>query len=164
MGFADYHFVTHWKVTAPIRTVFEILKDGESYALWWQPAYRQSRVVGENKVRCLVRAKLPYTLDFTTELIREKAPTELEIKATGELAGKGLWKLKQVGEITDIEFYWDVRAEKPWVRLLSPFLKKVFRWNHDWVMAVGEKGLQSEVSGSHRQSRRFTHNSRGRDA
>lgn len=142
---SDYHFVTHWKVRGPIKTVFEILKDGESYSQWWQPAYLSTRAVGTKKVRSLVRAKLPYTLDFTTELVREDAPHEIEIRSTGELAGMGLWKLEQVGEVTEVQFFWDVRAEKLLVKLLSPLFKKVFRWNHDWVMALGEKGLQDEI-------------------
>jgi len=145
MSTADYHFVTHWKVKGPIQTVFDILKDGESYSQWWQPAYVSTRVAGAKKVRALVRAKLPYTLDFTTELVRESAPNEIEIKATGELAGTGLWRLSQIGDMTEIQFFWDVRAEKFLVKLLSPFLKPVFRWNHDWVMKVGEKGLQEEI-------------------
>ena len=104
-----------------------------------------TRVVGRKKVRSLVRAKLPYTLDFTTELIREKAPSEIEIRASGELAGRGLWKLKQKGKFVFVTFYWDVRAEKFLVKILSPILKPLFRWNHDWVMKVGEKGLAKEI-------------------
>ncbi len=149
---SDYHFVTHWKVEGPIATVFEILKDGESYSQWWQPAYVSTRAVGTKKVRALVRAKLPYTLDFTTELVREDKPHpkgplrgEIEIRSTGELAGQGLWKLRQVDGMTEVTFFWDVRAEKFWVKVLSPLFKKVFRWNHDWVMALGEKGLRNEV-------------------
>jgi hypothetical protein len=102
--------------------------------------------VGLRKVRSLVRAKLPYTLNFTTELVRERPPHELEIKASGELVGTGLWKLNEKDGWTEIEFHWDVRAEKPLVRWLSFLLKPLFRWNHDWVMRVGERGLQGEIN------------------
>lgn len=145
MGFSDYHFTSHWKVHGPIRVVYDILKDGERYDRWWKPAYVKTDVVGTQKVRALVRAKLPYTLDFTTELVREDPPKEIEIRALGELAGRGLWTLKEVGDEVAITFYWDVRAEKPLVRFLSPVLKPLFRWNHDWVMKTGEKGLQAEI-------------------
>lgn len=146
MDAADYHFVTRWKVKGPIQVVFEILKDGENYDRWWKPAYVRTDVVGTRKIRALVRAKLPYTLDFTTELVRENPPHEIEIKASGELAGRGLWKLEEMGSDVLVTFSWDVRAEKPLVRFLSPILKPMFRWNHDWVMRTGEEKLQKEIN------------------
>ena len=145
MAFSDYHFVTHWRVRGPIQKVYEILRDGPGYFRWWRPAYVRSEEVGPKKVESLVRAKLPYTLRFTTEVVRERPPDEFEIRATGELSGTGLWKLRQSGETTEIDFFWDVRAEKALVRWLSPVFKPLFRWNHDWVMKMGERGLQEQV-------------------
>lgn len=158
MSYSSYHFVTHWKVRGGIHLVFEILRDGENYSQWWRPAYVSSRVVGlqgGHKVHCLVRAKLPYTLSFTMELAHEKPPYELELRATGELVGRGLWRLREAGELTEIEFQWDVRAEKTLVKWLSPILRPLFHWNHDWVMRMGQIGLQEEVErrGSLRISR-----------
>lgn len=145
MAFYDYHFVTHWKIRGPIRKIYDVLKDGARYSEWWSPAYPRTEEVGLRKVRSLVRGKLPYTLDFTSELIREDPPTELEIRASGDLVGTGLCKLRQVGDKTDIEFHWSVRVEKLLIRWLSFILKPVFCWNHDWVMRVGERGLQEEI-------------------
>ena len=142
----DYHFVTHWRVQAPIQKVYDLLKDGERYQDWWRPAYRQTIKVGEKKIRALVRALLPYTLEFTTELLREDPPRELELKSTGELEGTGIWKLRQDGDFTEVDFFWDVRANKPLVRWLSFLLKPLFRWNHDWVMNTGEDCLKAELS------------------
>lgn len=143
---ADYRFVTRWKIRGPIRLVYDVLKDGEAYDRWWKPAYVRTSMVGTNKVRALVRAKLPYTLDFTTELVREDVPRAIEIRATGELAGRGLWELAEDGRgAVDVTFHWDVSAEKSWVKFLSPILKPLFRWNHDWVMRTGEPALQREV-------------------
>ena len=145
MAVYDYHFVTHWKIRGPIRRIYDVLKDGARYSEWWRSAYLKTEETGPRKVRALVRAKLPYTLDFTTEMVRESRPNELEIRASGELVGKGLWKLNHSDGWTNIVFYWDVRAEKPLVRWLSFLLKPLFRWNHDWVMRVGERGLQEEI-------------------
>jgi hypothetical protein len=145
MAAHDYQFVTHWKVRGPIRLVYDILKDGEHYDRWWKPAYVRTDVVGNRKVRAMVRAKLPYTLDFTTELVREDPPREIEIRASGELSGRGLWKLEENSGDVAVTFYWDVRAEKPWVKFLSPLLRPLFKWNHDWVMRAGEDRLQSEI-------------------
>src|SRR5262249_19602043 len=125
--------------------IFEILKDGPRYSQWWQPAYVETKKISEKKVESLVRARLPYTLRFTTEWVREEKPREIEIRSQGELAGTGLWTLKQDGDFTEVQFFWDVRAEKPLVRWLSFILKPLFRWNHDWVMKTGEGCLQREL-------------------
>ena len=125
--------------------VYEILKDGKSYARWWKPAYVASEQISPDRIRSVVRSKFPYTLIFTTELVRDYPPSEIGIKSLGDLVGTGLWRLRQEGEWTFVIFDWNVRAEKKVIRWLSPFLKPFFRWNHDWVMEMGEAGLQNEV-------------------
>ena len=145
MAFSDYHFTTHWNIQASPDAIYEVLKDGERYQDWWKPAYLRTEKVGEKKVRALVRALLPYTLEFTTELIRDEPPRELELRSTGELEGRGLWVLKPNGGSTDVYFYWDVRTHKPLLRWLSFLLKPLFKKNHDWVMRQGEPLLQEEV-------------------
>jgi Polyketide cyclase / dehydrase and lipid transport. len=141
----DYVFVTQWTLTAPAQRVFEILKDGVRYAEWWRPAYRSTVKISEKAVACVVRARLPYTLRFTTELVREETPREILLNSTGELAGTGHWTLQQDGSVTRVRFDWRVRAEKPWMRFFSLILKPLFRWNHDWVMKTGERCLQREL-------------------
>ena len=147
MSFHDYHFITHWRVRGPIEKIYQVLKDGGGYSRWWRPPYRRSEEIGPNKFRSVVRARLPYTLTFTTELERENPPHEIAIRASGDLVGTGLWRLRQDGEETEITFLWDVRAEKKMIRRLSPVLRPLFRWNHDWVMRAGERGIQEAVSG-----------------
>lgn len=145
MAFSDYHFTTHWKIQAEPEAIYQVLKDGDRYQDWWRPAYVRTEKVGDKKVRALVRALLPYTLEFTTELIREDPPRELELRSTGELEGRGLWVLKPNGDGTDVFFYWDVRTNKRLLRWLSFLLKPIFKKNHDWVMRQGEPLLQAEV-------------------
>ena len=47
---------------------------------------------------------------------------------------------------TDVRFDWTIKAEKPIIRLLSPVLKPVFRWNHNWAMAKGYISLCAEIT------------------
>lgn len=145
MAWSDYHFVTHWKIRGDAADIYKILKDGENYQDWWRPAYVRTERVGEKKVRALVRAWLPYTLEFTTELVGEQPPRELELRSTGELEGRGVWKLQPNGSFTEVDFFWDVRANKRLLRGLSFVLKPLFKKNHDWVMAQGEPCLQAEL-------------------
>ncbi len=141
----QYHFLTRWKFRGPVEKIYKILSAGKDYPRWWKPAYVACREVAPRKIEALVRARLPYTLKFTTELIREVPNREFEIRATGELDGRGLWKFHPDGEFTHLEFFWDVQATKPLMRRLSFLLKPLFVWNHNWVMDTGESALQAEV-------------------
>ncbi len=148
----SYHFVTRWNIRDSGEEIFRILRDGAGYSRWW-PAYRVTEEIGPRQVQVEVRAPIGYRLRFMTELVREDPPHELEIRSSGDLKGRGLWKLRQEGPFTRIEFYWDVSLEKRPLRWLAPLLRPVFKWNHDWVMRQGEKGLQKELTGVQFQRR-----------
>jgi hypothetical protein len=145
MSAADYRFVTPWRVRGLRETVYRTLLDGVHYPRWWKPAYISCRELAPKKIEMVVRGKLPYTLTFTTEVIRENPFEEFEVRATGELDGTGLWTLRQDGAFTELVFYWNVRVTKPLVRHFSYFLKPLLVWNHNWVMSTGEKALQEEI-------------------
>jgi hypothetical protein len=38
-------------------------------------------------------------------------------------------------------------VEKPLVTILSPLLKSIFRWNHDWTMKRGERQIAEQKMG-----------------
>lgn len=152
MSFFDYHFITRWQIRGPIEVIYSILKKGERYSEWWS-AYTRTQEIRKNVIEVLVRAKLPYTLKFTSELISEtppggNPPHGFILKASGDLVGTGRWELRALGDITEVFFYWDVRVDKKIIRWFSFLLKPLFVWNHNWVMKEGEKGLQKEVERS----------------
>ena len=45
------------------------------------------------------------------------------------------------GDGTLVTIYWNVRTSGLWLNLLAPLLKWLFTWNHNCVMAQGERGL-----------------------
>jgi len=60
----------------------------------------------------------------------------------GDLTGRGLWTLTPRDGGTDIQFDWRVIADKPILRLLTPVLRPLFRWNHAWAIARAREGLE----------------------
>ncbi len=148
-----YTFITEWRVEAPRELVYEILKEGRDYPRWWPDVYLSATHYGSgipngigDRVDFHTRGRLPYQLFWTAEVIRHERPHTIEIAATGDFVGNGCWTLSETSTGTDIRFDWVIRAEKPLIRLLSPVLKPIFRWNHEWAMGRGFVRLQEEIS------------------
>lgn len=148
----DYQFLTEWEVDAPREVLFEILKDGKDYPRWWPAVYLEAQHMPSgradklgDRVRFLTRGWLPYRLIWTAELIRHEPPDLIEISATGDFVGRGVWRLAAGIGSTLITFDWKLRADKPLLKWLSHRLKPVFRWNHKWAMDRGIESLEAEV-------------------
>ncbi len=66
-------------------------------------------------------------------------------EASGELAGTGFWRFYEEGGTTAVVYDWDVRTTKPWMNLVAPVAKPIFRANHNWVMRNGGEGLARKL-------------------
>jgi uncharacterized protein YndB with AHSA1/START domain len=143
---AAYSFVTHWHFAAPRARVWEELDAAARYPLWWPSIleYRDltptTRGAGARAER-VVKGVLPYRLRYTTTVTAYEPPREIAYDAAGDLAGRGRFVLEDEGAGTHVTFHWDVATSGFWLNLLAPLLKPLFAWNHNWVMAQGERGL-----------------------
>ncbi len=148
----DYIFVTEWQVPAPIDLVFDILKSGRDYPRWWPDVYLEARAerpgadgrVGD-RVFLLTKGRLPYRLRWTAEVVRLERPAEIELTASGDFVGQGIWHLEPRDHGTHVRFDWRIRADKLLLRWFSPVFKPLFSWNHRWAMATGLGRLTAEA-------------------
>ena len=99
-----------------------------------------------DRVELLTKGWLPYKLRWTAEVTRLVPPERIEISASGDFDGRGIWQLEAAGDLTRITFDWRVRADKPLQRLFSFVLKPLFKWNHHWAMLTGLPRLREEAS------------------
>ena len=115
---AEYHFVSTWRVQAPIEAVWEAITHTERWPTWWKYVQRvdtleQGAADGLGKrQRLLFKTRLPYRLTFDTHVRRVEPPSTLEIDATGELEGKGCWTLAPEDGATLLRYTWDVRTTR----------------------------------------------------
>ncbi|NRF92915.1 polyketide cyclase [Paenibacillus frigoriresistens] len=150
MASYKYNFETNWKFESDIHQVWGLIA-GFKYSDWWRGVsseriYKGSRQDGiGDKYNYVFRTKLSYQLDFVAEIVGKEEPKYLEIKATGELEGRGVWKLSQEGNITHVQYVWQVNANKKWMNRLAPILRPAFVWNHDQVMDEGAKGIAAAL-------------------
>ena len=88
------------------------------------------------------KGRLPYTLRTTSEITRIDAPRSFEVNVVGDLTGRGKWTLTPRNGGVHVHFDWRVYADRPLLRVLTPLLRPVFRWNHNWSIARAREGLE----------------------
>jgi uncharacterized protein YndB with AHSA1/START domain len=143
---AEYVFVDEWDVDAPQEDVFQALADARTYPTWWTPTYREVQADGPPAVGCASRhkfkAKLPYTLSTASTIVRLDAPREFEVEVDGDLRGRGVWTLTPRDGKVHVRFDWRVHADRALLRILTPVLRPLFRWNHNVAIERAMVGLE----------------------
>ena len=147
----SYSFLTTWCVAAPIEPVWDLISSSERYPEWWKGVRKVTELEpgGENGVGTLSRlewrSKLPYSLEFDVRVTRSEPPYLLEGHASGELEGVGVWRLYSSDIGTALVYSWDVSTTRAWMNAISPLARRVFAWNHDYVMRQGAIGLSTRL-------------------
>jgi hypothetical protein len=148
---AAYRFVTTWFVPAGPERVWDELNAPERYPEWW-PSFVVYRAltpgttgVGARAER-VVRGALPYRLRYTTTTTRFDPPREVAYDSDGDLIGDGSFRICPRDGGAEVTFHWNVRTHRRLMNLLAPLLQPLFAWNHNWVMAQGERGLRRRLS------------------
>ena len=77
---------------------------------------------------------LPHTLRWQFRVTKNSYPDGFELEALGDFVGPGVWTFRQAGPTVEIEYLWEVMADKPLLRRLSWLFKPVFAANHRWAM------------------------------
>ena len=145
---AAYVLTTRWQIEAPLDAVWESILHSERWPRWW-PGLREVvelKPGDERRVGCVRRfvwkGRLPYTLTVEMAITHVEPPTLLESEASGELMGRGIWRLSPSADGTAVRYDWCVSTTKRWMNWLAPVARPVFRWNHDVVMRNGARGLK----------------------
>jgi Polyketide cyclase / dehydrase and lipid transport len=153
MASHDYRFVTHWRVEGTPEEVFRILDEPLDLPRWWPAVWLKVEQVEPGDARGIGRVTrmttkgwLPYILHWTARTADKGFPRRIVLEATGDFNGRGVWTLSADGDLTDVEYAWEVRADKPLLRHLSFVFRWVFTANHKWAMARGEESLRLELA------------------
>ena len=148
----EHRLLTHWRIFGTAREIADVLGRTMELPRWWPSVYLDAEEIekgGEGgigrRVRLRTKGWLPYTLDWELRVTRSRHPFGFSIEANGDLAGTGVWTFEPVGAWTVVTYDWRVRAEKPLLRALSPFLFPVLAANHRWAMRRGEESLRLEL-------------------
>lgn len=144
---AAYEFVTVWRFESPLEPVWELIYRADEWPAWWRGVLKVERLKeggaghAGGVSRYTWKSRLPYLLTFELETTRVEPHAAIEGRAAGELAGTGRWQFSHDAGVTGVRYDWRVETTKPWMNLLAPLARPVFRWNHDVVMDWGADGL-----------------------
>jgi uncharacterized protein YndB with AHSA1/START domain len=146
-----YHFEDRWYVPFGAEKIWDVLSRPEDYPRWWRGVYLSAEPLDKDRKRVAVVARgwLPYKLRFTIETLRTEKPRLIEFRATGDfVTDVSRWVLKSEGRGPIVTLEWNPIVEKPLVKIFSPLLKPVFRWNHEWSMRMGERQIAEYLKNS----------------
>ena len=147
----DYVFLDEWDVDAPAEVVFAALADARTYPDWWRPVYISVEADGPPEVGRVseqhFKGRLPYTLRTRSTITRMESPREFEVSVVGDLTGRGTWTLTPHDGGVHVRFDWRVIADRPLLRYLTPVLRPLFRWNHNWSVRRAIEGLEPYARG-----------------
>lgn len=148
MSDAEYAFLTTWRIDAPLAAVWEAVYHVERWPSWWRALEQAEEIAPGDTQRvgytCRLTWKgvLPYRLIVQMRAVRVEPPALLESLASGELEGRGIWRLSPRDGGTTAQYDWRVRTTTRWMNRLAPLARPFFAWNHDIVMRQGEAGLK----------------------
>jgi uncharacterized protein YndB with AHSA1/START domain/quercetin dioxygenase-like cupin family protein len=141
-----YVFVDQWEVAAPAEAVFDAIADARSYPQWWRPVYLDVESDGPPEVgkesRQHFKGRLPYHLHTRSVIVALDPPRTITANVDGDLRGRGTWTLTPTPRGTHVRFDWQVMADRRLLRVLTPVLRPLLRWNHNWAIARAVEGLE----------------------
>ena len=121
--------------------------DPPGWPSWWRWLRRVDVLTDgdENGIgarhRLFFGTALPYTLSVETQVVRSLPTSFLETRASGELAGSGVWELSDDDADTLVRYTWVVETTKRWMNAIAPVARPAFSWNHDVLMKGFARGF-----------------------
>ena len=143
----DYHFVSTWRLQAPIEQVWDEIFHTERWPSCWKYVHRVDRLDPGDADGLGRRQHLQLTtrLALPARLRHPGAPPPATHHPGGrrhrELEGVGRWTLTPVDGGTLVRYDWDVRTTKWWINLAAPVARPALVWNHDALMREAAEGL-----------------------
>ncbi|WP_197321486.1 SRPBCC family protein [Saccharomonospora sp. NB11] len=141
-----YRFRTRWWLRADAPTVFAVLADLADYPRWWRDV-RSVRQCDADTAELRARAVLPFTLALVLRRTEQDSRTgRLAVAIDGDLSGSLRAEVGPDGLGTRVEIVQEVEVRRRLLRVLSPWLRPVLRFNHAAMMRRGRQGLVTRLA------------------
>jgi uncharacterized protein YndB with AHSA1/START domain len=146
-----YRFLDRWVVPAPIEQVYDAIGDVLAYERWWTDFVIRSTgdegpPVPGKRNELLVKAYLPYKVNFGLEVLEAERPTRIVSRLSKDFDGSGEWTVTETAEGTVAKLDWRPSVNHQLIRHLTPVLRPLFRSNHNWAMRRGERQIRQYLT------------------
>lgn len=156
----QFRFQTLWSLDASIDQVWCALTSPAEWPRWWpgclivEPLDTEARHGLGTRYRFYWEGSLPYRLVIEMRITALEAQRLMVGCVDGPLAGSAQWTLWEEANATRVAFELAVSGRKPWMRYVAPAARPLFRWNHERLMADGERGLRPWLDSQRRAKSR----------
>jgi len=150
----EFVLVSNWRIDAPAARVWTALNDPTGWPQWWPYVAAVDKLAAGDadgvgaRYRFHWTSRLRYSIRIDTHVVEVAREQLIRASASGDLDGEGTWRLSADGDGTAVEYTWRVALNRAWMRLFAPLLRPAFTWNHNAVMAAGERGLRRYLAES----------------
>ena len=148
-----YHFLTRWRLEATAEEAFRLIDSVPDYVRWWPAVWLRVEVLepGDadgigDRARLTTKGYLPYILTWEGTTLEKTFPQRKVFRASGDFEGHGIWTFRPDGSFVDVEYNWEIVADKPLLKYFSFLFRPLFAFNHNWAMATGLESLQLELA------------------
>lgn len=136
---SPFRFDRTWEFPVPTSELWAQLADTDRYPRWWSWLRRfdAEGLVAGTTAHCVVRAPLPYSLNFDVHVVEVVPERLVEARVSGDLTGPARLELDGDGERTVARLAWEVEPCAPLLRVGARVSRPVMEWGHNWVVETG---------------------------
>lgn len=138
-GAAPFHFDRTWVFPLPPERFWRVISRTGDFPRWW-PWLRRLEgdgLVEGREARCLVRAPIPYSLEFTVAVEQLEPGRLVDATVTGDLSGPARLEVAAHPDGSEVHLAWRMELRRPLLRAAARVARPVMEWGHDWVVANG---------------------------
>ena len=155
----EYVLLDRWVLPGTAAQVYDALVDFDLYPRWGHPGYVSGRRNGRPGVGCtgtlVVKGGLPYTATLDCTITRLLPRREIAIWVTGDLIGELVWRIRPLPDgRVELSKDWRCNTSAFMLRVLTPVLRPLFRWNHTKCLNDAIAGLTRYLSSTSPAPRR----------
>jgi hypothetical protein len=146
MPMTDYHFVSTWRLQAPIEQVWDEIFHTERWPSCWKYVHRVDQLDPGTPTDSADASTwssppgCPTGSASTSRCATSSHPPPWRPSPPGA-GGRRALDLTPVDGGTLVRYDWDVRTTKWWINLAAPVARPALVWNHDALMREAAEGL-----------------------
>jgi hypothetical protein len=148
---APFRYDRRFGLDIAVAELWALLERTDRYVEWW--SWLQTLDGGGlqpgDVASCVVRAPLPYSLQFTVEVVDVVLATSVATRVHGDLEGPARLDITPANDGCEARLSWELELRDRMLRPLSAVARPAMRWAHDRVVEVGLKEFRRRAIDGH---------------